>query len=97
MNDTLVSLAAIFSQLALLAFGGGNTILPEMQRPVVDVHHWMPARSLIGLTRFRAGLSRRASPRQPTKPIGSDVAREPSSKRHIQRKRAVYQCLGLSY
>jgi chromate transporter len=43
MNDTLVSLAAIFSQLSLLAFGGGNTILPEMQRQVVDVHHWMPA------------------------------------------------------
>jgi chromate transporter len=43
MNGTLVSLAAIFSQLSLLAFGGGNTILPEMQRQVVDVHHWMPA------------------------------------------------------
>jgi chromate transporter len=43
MNDTLVALAAIFSQLSLLAFGGGNTILPEMQRQVVDVHHWMPA------------------------------------------------------
>lgn len=43
MNDTLVSLALIFSQLSLLAFGGGNTILPEMQRQVVDVHHWMPA------------------------------------------------------
>ncbi|PCE23671.1 chromate transporter [Paraburkholderia acidicola] len=42
MNDTLVSLAIIFSQLSLLAFGGGNTILPEMQRQVVDVHHWMP-------------------------------------------------------
>ncbi|MGF6874374.1 chromate transport protein ChrA [Paraburkholderia sp. MM5477-R1] len=43
MNDMLVSLAAIFSQLSLLAFGGGNTIPPEMQRQVVDVHHWMPA------------------------------------------------------
>ena len=43
MNDTLLSLAVIFSQLSLLAFGGGNTILPEMQRQVVDVHHWMPA------------------------------------------------------
>ncbi len=43
MNDTLVALATIFSQLSLLAFGGGNTILPEMQRQVVDVHHWMSA------------------------------------------------------
>ncbi len=43
MNDTLLALASIFSQLSLLAFGGGNTILPEMQRQVVEVHHWMPA------------------------------------------------------
>ena len=43
MTATLVALAAIFSQLSLLAFGGGNTILPEMQRQVVEVHHWMPA------------------------------------------------------
>ncbi|WP_027819111.1 chromate transporter [Paraburkholderia bannensis] len=43
MNATLIALATIFSQLSLLAFGGGNTILPEMQRQVVEVHHWMPA------------------------------------------------------
>jgi chromate transporter len=43
MMQTLIALAVIFSQLSLLAFGGGNTILPEMQRQVVDVHHWMPA------------------------------------------------------
>ncbi|MDR3098622.1 MAG: chromate transporter [Paraburkholderia sp.] len=43
MSATLVALAAIFSQLSLLAFGGGNTILPEMQRQVVEVHHWMTA------------------------------------------------------
>lgn len=41
MSDALLALAAIFSELSLLAFGGGNTILPEMQRQVVDVHHWM--------------------------------------------------------
>jgi chromate transporter len=41
MNHDLVSLAALFSQLSLLAFGGGNTILPEMQRQVVQVHQWM--------------------------------------------------------
>ncbi|WP_144112822.1 chromate transporter [Paraburkholderia sp. BCC1886] len=43
MTHTLLALAIIFSQLSLLAFGGGNTILPEMQRQVVTVHHWMPA------------------------------------------------------
>ena len=43
MSATLVTLALIFSQLSLLAFGGGNTILPEMQRQVVGIHHWMTA------------------------------------------------------
>lgn len=43
MTDILLSLAGIFSQLSVLAFGGGNTILPEMQRQVVTVHGWMTA------------------------------------------------------
>jgi chromate transporter len=41
MTATLASLVAIFAQLSLLAFGGGNTVLPEMQRQVVEVHGWM--------------------------------------------------------
>jgi chromate transporter len=41
MSSVLGSLAAIFAQLSLLAFGGGNTVLPEMQRQVVEVHGWM--------------------------------------------------------
>ncbi|HTH62610.1 MAG TPA: chromate transporter [Paraburkholderia sp.] len=49
MTGTLATLAVIFAQLSLLAFGGGNTILPEMQRQVVDVHHWMPAREFSAL------------------------------------------------
>ena len=49
MNDTLIAIATIFSQLSLLAFGGGNTILPEMQRQVVDVHHWMSAHEFTAL------------------------------------------------
>jgi chromate transporter len=43
MTETLVALLLIFTQLSLLAFGGGNTILPEMHRQVVEVHHWMTA------------------------------------------------------
>jgi chromate transporter len=43
MTAILLSLAAIFTELSLLAFGGGYAILPEMQRQVVDVHHWMSA------------------------------------------------------
>jgi chromate transporter len=49
LTAALVALAAIFSELSLLAFGGGNTILPEMQRQVVDVHHWMSARDFSAL------------------------------------------------
>ncbi len=43
MMTTLLTLALIFAELSLLSFGGGNTILPEMQRQIVDVHHWMTA------------------------------------------------------
>ncbi|MGI4855886.1 MAG: chromate transporter [Janthinobacterium lividum] len=49
MMDTLRALALIFSQLSLLAFGGGNTVLPEMQRQVVEVHHWMTGREFSAL------------------------------------------------
>lgn len=41
MNPTLTALAVMFSQLSLIAFGGGNTILPEMHRQVTEVHHWL--------------------------------------------------------
>jgi len=58
MNATLIALASIFSQLSLLAFGGGNTVLPEMQRQVVVVHHWMSAHefsALFGLAQAAPG------------------------------------------
>jgi chromate transporter len=41
MNSTLTALALIFAQLSLVAFGGGNTILPEMHRQVTEVHGWL--------------------------------------------------------
>jgi len=44
MSGVLIALALIFTELSLLAFGGGMTILPEMQRQVVEVHQWMSAR-----------------------------------------------------
>ncbi|HBF29939.1 chromate transporter [Rhizobium sp.] len=43
MSATLLSLGLIFVELSLIAFGGGNAILPEMQRRVVEVQHWMSA------------------------------------------------------
>lgn len=41
--NVLISLAIVFTQLSLMAFGGGNAVLPEMQHQVVEVHHWMTA------------------------------------------------------
>src|SRR5471030_1268415 len=49
LMTVLFSLALLFTELSLLAFGGGNTILPEMQRAVVDVHHWMSAQEFSAL------------------------------------------------
>jgi chromate transporter len=49
MNDNLFALARIFSELSMLAFGGGNSVLPEMQRQMVDVHHWMTGQDFSAL------------------------------------------------
>lgn len=49
MNQRIADLVGIYSQLSLLAFGGGNSILPEMQRQVVDVQGWMPASAFAAL------------------------------------------------
>lgn len=47
--STLGQLAAVYAQLSLLAFGGANAVIPEMQRQVVDVHHWMTATEFAAL------------------------------------------------
>jgi chromate transporter len=46
---TLVYLAVVFLQLSLLAFGGTNSVLPEMQRQVVQVHHWLTPQQFASL------------------------------------------------
>ncbi|MGE0226011.1 MAG: chromate transporter [Acetobacteraceae bacterium] len=48
-TGTLVALATVFAQLSLLAFGGTNSVIPEMQRQVVDLHGWMGAREFAAL------------------------------------------------
>src|ERR1700726_257458 len=48
MNDQL-RLALIFLQMSLLAFGGANAILPEMQRQVVNVNHMMDTHTFAAL------------------------------------------------
>ena len=45
----LPALAGLFAQLSLVAVGGGNTILPEMQRQVVSVHRWMSGQDFAAL------------------------------------------------
>jgi chromate transporter len=58
MMHDLLALAGIFGELSLLAVGGGNTVLPEMQRQVVAVHHWMTSAdfgALFGLAQASPG------------------------------------------
>jgi len=43
MIYTLMALLQIFLLLSVLAFGGVVTVLPEIQRQVVQVEHWMNA------------------------------------------------------
>jgi chromate transporter len=45
----LLQLASLFLALSLLAVGGANAVLPDMQRSVVDLHHWMSPREFIDL------------------------------------------------
>ena len=45
----LPALATLFAQLSLVAVGGGNTILPEMQRQVVSGHGWMTGQEFAAL------------------------------------------------
>ena len=45
----LLTLAWVFAHLSVLAFGGGNAILPEMQHQVVEVHHWLTAEQFSSL------------------------------------------------
>ncbi len=41
MSGAVTQLAALYAELSLLAVGGVNSTLPEMQRQVVAVHGWM--------------------------------------------------------
>ena len=45
----LFQITLLFLQMSLLAFGGANTILPELQRQVVDQNHMMTAHTFASL------------------------------------------------
>ncbi|MGE0724900.1 MAG: chromate transporter, partial [Alphaproteobacteria bacterium] len=48
-DDTLLTIAAHFALVSLLAFGGGNTVLPEMHRQAVEVSGWITDRQFTDL------------------------------------------------
>jgi chromate transporter len=48
-HGTLRTLAVNFALMSLFAIGGGNSAVPEMQRLVVEVHHWMTDRQFTDL------------------------------------------------
>jgi len=47
MTASLVKLALLFAGLSLLAIGGANSVVPEMQRVSVNVEHWMTGREFL--------------------------------------------------
>ena len=49
MTGVLADLALLFGHLSLLMFGGGPTILPEMQRQVTEVYGWLTPREFASL------------------------------------------------
>ena len=48
MSD-VTALGVLFAQLSLISVGGVNTVLPELQRQVVDVQHWMSGVEFVAL------------------------------------------------
>ena len=49
MNPDVGWLLLLYGQLSLLAVGGVSSVLPEMQRQVVDLHRWMGATEFAAL------------------------------------------------
>ncbi len=49
MIASLLKLALLFAGLSLLAIGGANSVVPEMQRVTVGVEHWMTGRDFLDL------------------------------------------------
>ena len=49
MIGVLLQLAGLFLVLSLLAVGGGNAVVPDMQRAAVDTYRWMSSREFLDL------------------------------------------------
>ena len=48
-EGVLGQLATQFAGLSLVAFGGANAVIPEIQRQSVGLHHWMSDKEFAGL------------------------------------------------
>ncbi len=49
MPPVLLQLLLLFASLSLLAVGGGNGVIPDMQRASVGLHHWMSESEVLDL------------------------------------------------
>ena len=49
MIASLLKMALLFAGLSLLAIGGANSVIPEMQRVTVEGEHWLSARDFLDL------------------------------------------------
>lgn len=47
------ALFGVFAPLSIATIGGGQAIIADIQRQVVDVHHWMTARNSSTTSRSR--------------------------------------------
>jgi chromate transporter len=47
MPNSLWNLLVVFAPLSLLTIGGGQSVVADIQRQVVDVHRWMTAREFV--------------------------------------------------
>ena len=57
-RERLIALVVLFAPLSLVSFGGGNSILAEMQHQSVSVRHWLTGaefRDLYALSRAAPG------------------------------------------
>lgn len=47
MDSASWILLVVFAPLSLVAVGGGASVLPDIQRQAVDIHHWLSARDFV--------------------------------------------------
>ena len=67
LGAILLIIAGQFSALSLLAFGGGiNTVVPELHRQAVTLHHWMDDRTFADLFAIAQASPEPSSPPSPS-------------------------------